>query len=215
MGELSEGKRRDRGRIVVWRGLDAWRAESAALWLDGTRLEAEGTQIGVNPLPYRLDYELETGEDFVTSRITVAALGSGWGRRLDLRHDGAGNWTIAAEHDGAAAMPAPGGDAAQLQGALDCDLGFSPLTNLMPIQRAGLDRRPGAEDFLMAWIAVPELSVVVSAQRYEHVCREPGGAVVRFVDRGLFPGFEAELRLDREGVVVHYPELAERIEGAA
>jgi hypothetical protein len=34
---------------------------------------------------------------------------------------------------------------------------------------------------------------------------------VRYVDRGLFDGFTAELELDRDGLVVHYPGLAERV----
>jgi hypothetical protein len=34
--------------------------------------------------------------------------------------------------------------------------------------------------------------------------------VVRFVDRGQFDGFTAELELDRDGLVVRYPGLAER-----
>jgi len=50
-----------------------------------------------------------------------------------------------------------------------------------------------------------------SAQRYEHVRRTAHGSVVRYVDRGLFDGFEAELELDADGLVVRYPELAMRV----
>ena len=39
---------------------------------------------------------------------------------LELRHDGKGTWAGVK-------------NAAELEGALDCDLAFSPLTNLMPI----------------------------------------------------------------------------------
>jgi hypothetical protein len=59
----------------------------------------------------------------------------------------------------------------------------------------------------MAGIEVPELRVFGSAQRYEHV--RPG--VARYVDRGAFDGFTAELELDREGLVVRWPDLAERV----
>jgi hypothetical protein len=69
-----------------------------------------------------------------------------------------------------------------------------------------LNKRPGAADFLMAWISVPDLSVVASPQRYEHVSKD----VVRYVDRGLFPGFTAVLDLDPTGIVEVYPDLAER-----
>ena len=67
----------------------------------------------------------------------------------------------------------------------------------------------------MAWISVPDLGVVASAQRYEHVRADAEGSVVRFLDRGLFPGFEAELHLDGSGLVRVYPGLAERVEPEA
>jgi uncharacterized protein len=89
---------------------------------------------------------------------------------------------------------------------LDCDLALSPLTNAMPILRHGLHEQPGSADFTMAWVDVPSLAVHESRQRYEHVA--PG--VVRFVDRGQFDVFTAELELDRDGLVVRYPGLAER-----
>jgi uncharacterized protein len=61
----------------------------------------------------------------------------------------------------------------------------------------------------MAWISVPELGLHASRQRYEHVRRDDQGSVVRFVS--LDGDFRSELRLDREGVVVEYPELARRV----
>jgi hypothetical protein len=85
----------------------------------------------------------------------------------------------------------------------------------MPILRSGLHRRPGAENFVMVWVSVPDLSVVASGQRYEHVqSHEDGTSVVRYVDRGVFEGFTADLVLDADGFVVLYPELAERVSDA-
>ena len=52
----------------------------------------------------------------------------------------------------------------------------------------------------------------MARQRYEHVRADSEGSVVRYVDGGLFPGFEAELRLDDWQTVLHYPELGERVE---
>lgn len=200
-------------RSVVWRGLDAWRSEVVAIALDEGGIVAEGCQVAVDPMPYRLDYRLEAREDFVTRGLSVEARGSGWWRRLELRNDREGNWSQRVETRGSdPAIADPGGDLDSLHGAIDCDLGLSPLTNLMPIRRSGLDRHPGAEDFLMAWVSVPDLGVVASSQRYEHVRTEGDGSVVRYVDRGLFPGFEADLRLDASGVVLLYPGLGERVD---
>jgi hypothetical protein len=196
---------------LIWRGVEEWRAEATSVELAADGLVASGAQIGSDPVAYRLHYRLEAADGFVTRALDVTARGPGWRRELELRHDGQGAWTCEVRSDGALDLPDPGGDAAALAGALDCDLGFSPLTNLMPIRRLGLHRREGIDDFVMAWISVPDLSVVASAQRYEHVRRTGDGSIVRYVDRGLFEGFSAELELDADGFVVNYPGLAERV----
>jgi uncharacterized protein len=177
-------------RLLIWRGLDAWRAESTHVRIEGDRLTAHGTQVGADP--YRLDYTLRTGPEFVTERLELSLLHSGGLRRLLLVRDPAGSWT-------ADDRPLP-----ELDGALDCDLGLCPLTNTMPVLRAGL-LAPGAEphDFVMAWVAVPDLAVQRAEQRYEPI----DGHHVRYVD----PSFEAVLELDDDGLVLHYPELAERV----
>jgi uncharacterized protein len=200
-------------RIVVWCGLDAWRSEVVNLRLERRGLLARGSQVAVDPLPYRLDYRLEAPNDFVTKRIVLESQGAGWWRRLDLRRSSAGRWSARTKVEGKRVkLPKPGGDMGSVAGALDCDLGLSPLTNLMPIRRSGLNRHPGAEDFLMAWISVPDLQVLASGQRYEHVRDDKDGSVVRYVDRGLFPGYKANLRLDRAGIVRLYPGLGRRVE---
>jgi hypothetical protein len=179
------------------------------LAVDGMR--AAGTQVGIDPLPYRLDYRLAAPERFVTDRLEVEAAGTGWTRRLELRREGDGTWTCEAMGEGEVDLPPAGGDPEAVRGALDCDLGLSPLTNTMPIRRQGLEARVGAADFLMAWVSVPDLGLHPSRQRYEHVRADDHGSVVRYV--GEHRDFVAELELDPDGLVVLYPELARRIGG--
>ena len=128
--------------LVIWEGLDDWRAEVAHVAIGDGELSATGTQLGVDPLPYRLDYELETSEGFVTRAMRVEVGGEGWARRLDLSHDGHGNWRCESEQDGMPDLPAPGGGVSALGDARDVDLGLSPLTNLMPLRRAACTRAP-------------------------------------------------------------------------
>jgi hypothetical protein len=198
-------------RLVLWSGLDEWRTEVAWVDLTADGITATGTQVGTDPVAYRVDYQLDAPDRFVTDRFEVRAAGTGWSRRIELTHDGAGGWTCAAEHDGDVDLPPPGGDAETLRDALDCDLGLSPLTNFMPVRRHALHERAGEADFVMAWVSVPDLEVFASAQHYEHVRRDASTAVVRFVDRGRFAGFTAELELDADGLVLLYPELAQRV----
>jgi hypothetical protein len=176
-------------RVPVWNGIDEWRAEAARVHFHADGIDAKGTQIGAD---YRLDYQLDARDDWRTRSFTVAIATEAGERIVELAHEGEGRWTI------------DGDEAPQLAGALDCDLGLSPLTNLMPVRRHALHEREGTAEIVVAWVAVPDLSVRASRQRYEHV--RPG--VVRFVDLGLHQGFTADLELDADGLVLHYPELA-------
>jgi uncharacterized protein len=78
----------------------------------------------------------------------------------------------------------------------------------MPILRHGL-HEGGSRDFVMAFIRTPSLRVEASPQRYEHARRTEHGSVVRYISRD--GDFTADLELDAEGLLVHYPRLARRV----
>lgn len=190
-------------RHLLWRGLDAWHAESCAVRVTAAGLTAEGVQLGTDPLPYRLDYVLEAGEGFRTRLFEASARGDGWSRALRLERTGSA-WTFRVEASGESSLGRPGGDPVDLGDAEEVDLGLSPLTNSTPVLRAGLHRTQGALDVVVAWISVPQLTVAPSRQRYEHVA--PG--VVRHIDRGVLAGFTENVTFDADGLVTSYPGLA-------
>jgi uncharacterized protein len=182
-------------RAIAWQGVEEWLAEHAQVELGDDGVMATGVQLGVEPEPYLVEYHLDVPSGWITRRLEVEASGAGWRRSLTLEHDGHGRWTANAKR------------IAEADGALDCDLAFSPLTNFMPVRRSGLHESAGTEDFAMAWVSVPDLGLHRSPQRYEHV--RPG--VVRFIS--LDSDFTADLELDADGIVVRYPRLAERVAG--
>jgi hypothetical protein len=199
-------------QLIVWTGLDEWRTEVARVNLTEDGVQATGTQIGVDPVPYHLEYDLDAADGFVTRSLRVRCEGAAWARGLDLTRDGGGVWRATYDHEGSTEMPSPSAEVGQLHEALDCDLAFSPMTNLMPIRRHRLNEQPGSAEFMMAWVTVPELTVRASRQRYEHVRVDDHGSVVRFIDLGLFVGFTADLELGSHGLIQVYPELARRVE---
>jgi hypothetical protein len=70
---------------------------------------------------------------------------------------------------GRARLLLPGTDEPEtLEPALDVDLGFSPLTNTLPIRRLGLlGAAPGTSSTITAaWVLVPALTVVAARQTY-------------------------------------------------
>jgi uncharacterized protein len=183
--------------VATWRIEVSGGLETAWVRLGATSLAARGRAVGLDPEPYWLTYELATGDGWVTRRLLVELATAAGTRRLDLaRHDD-GTWTA----DG---RPVDGVD-----GALDCDLGRSPLTNTMPILRHRLHQRPARREFVMAWVSVPDLTVHRSEQVYAHRRREGELAVVGY--QGRHRGFEGDLLVGPDGLLARYPGLGHRI----
>ncbi|HEX3292243.1 MAG TPA: putative glycolipid-binding domain-containing protein [Solirubrobacterales bacterium] len=194
--------------FIVWTGVEEWLTESATVDLSGGGLSAMGVQLGAEPVPFRVDYRLETPK-FVTREIEVTAQGEGWRRHLILRHDGSGTWDTEVSDEGDVPGGPWDGSLPDLSEALDIDLENSPLTNTMPILRHGFQRE-GSGDFVMAFITTPSLRVEASPQRYEHLRTAESGSIVRYISRD--GDFTADLELDSAGLLVHYPRLARRVE---
>ncbi len=195
---------------VAWAKDDPFGAEFVEASLAEDALSAVGVAVGSEPVPYRLDYVLETGPEFVTTRFLVTSRGDSWRRTLDLRRARDGEWNASTTAEGSLALPPPSAETRALAGAFDVDLGLSPLTNTMPVLRDGLLDRAGSDDFLMAWVAVPELTVTPAPQRYTVL--EPGGVGQRLVRFESLDGdFVATLSYDDRGFVVDYPGIARRL----
>ena len=88
------------------------------------------------------------------------------------------------------------------EGCIDLDFGFTPATNLFQLRRVALQVGEAA-DVPVAWFDLPEASLQVVHQRYEH----------RTLDTYWYesPRFQysALLRVNAAGFVEKYPELWE------
>jgi hypothetical protein len=196
-------------RSVAWIKDDPPGIEFVEVALLPDRLGATGVAIGSAPMPYRLDYMLETTVGFVTVDMHVTAQGQGWKRSLALRRLPSGIWTAEVDADGLVELPTAGGDLAALTDAFDCDLGLSPLTNSMPVLRHTPFSAGRSVEFVMAWISVPDLGVRMSGQRYTFVRAEADGYIVRY--EALDFDFSADITFDRDGLVVDYPGIGRRL----
>ena len=198
---------------LTWDRLDTIGAENV-LYDAHSGFYARGTQIAVDPIGYTARYELRTDESWATARLDVSAEGAGWARTLRLEL-AAGRWraTTGEQGDLDAALTASGHagaglpgteDPDQLFGAFDVDLTGSPLTNTLPIRRCGLlTAEPGvAHRISVAWVLVPSLEVIQADQIYTAL----GDGRVRFANET----FSADIEVDGDGFVTHYPGLARR-----
>ena len=198
-----------RRRTVAWGKDDPFGVEFAEIEIADDHLTAVGVAINTRPLPYRLDFQLETGSEFVTTRLGVTSIGDGWRRELDLHRDVDGVWHAVTSQEGHLDLPPAGIDTAGLEHALDCDLGLSPVTNMMPILRHNLLQRERIIEFTMAWVSVPALTVRADGQRYAHISSRPGRHVIRY--EATDGTFAADITADDDGVVIDYPGIARRL----
>lgn len=202
-------------RSVLWRRLDVDGTEQV-LFDDGAGLRARGTAICADPVPYTCRYQVLTDEHWATRMFEVEAEGGGWRRQVRLER-AAGRWRVTTNERGRldrvlarAGRPGaalPGTDLPEeLTDAVDVDLFNSPLTNTLPLRRLGLlgSEPDGAEHRITAaWVLLPELTVIPSEQAYTVL----GPESVRYSSGR----FQADLTVDRDGFVRHYPGLADRV----
>ncbi|MFI9586036.1 putative glycolipid-binding domain-containing protein [Streptomyces sp. NPDC052236] len=183
--------------VLTWAVTDSQGYETSWIELRGTTLQARGRAVATVPAPHWISYELETGEHYVTRELRIRAATTTGSSELRLLHDGHGRWT------------ADGDPLPDVDGALDCDIALSPLTNTMPLLRHGLHLTPGERTFLTAWVSVPDLTVHPSAQTYTHLARTERGGLVRFASGD----YRSDVEFDADGLVINYPDLAHRLTG--
>jgi uncharacterized protein len=200
-------------KSLLWRRLDTVGVDHA-LVSDARGLHARGVAVAADPVPHTCRYELFTDDGWATAHMEVVTEGGGWLRTVRLER-AAGRWrAVTAEQGdldaalsaaGKAAVGLPGTEEPErLGGALDIDLGAAPLLNTLPVRRLGLrDAPPGTSHTIaVAWVLVPSLQVIAAEQVYTAL----GAGKVRYSSGG----FAADLDLDPDGYVIHYPGLATR-----
>lgn len=198
---------------LLWRRLDTSGAEHVLLD-DHAGLRARGTMVAAEPVPLTCRYELYTDQTWVTATFDATVEGPGFLRTVRLER-AAGRWRVTAREQGnldaalrragRAPVGLPGtADPGRLTDAYDVDLGDSPLTNTIPLRRLRLlAAEPGTKrTVLVAWVLMPSLEVVAGTQTYTTL----GSSTVMFTTGS----YAAELTLDRDGYVRHYPGLADR-----
>lgn len=149
--------------------------------------------------PLSAKYELVCDAQWCVRSLRITAESEAMGERtVHLRADGAGGWWDSADQPIAA-----------LQGCIDVDIMFTPLTNTLPINRFAL--APGeSREITVVYISVPDLSVRPFSQRYTRLGDGDDGQR-RYRYESLVSGFTAVLPIDDDGFVIEYPNLWRRV----
>jgi uncharacterized protein len=179
--------------LVVWRKFGDYEGYEFAD-IEGQRTSVTGVIISVEPAMW-VSYRLSLDAEARTRALHVRVRTSDLSRAVALVRNPNGAWQV----DGS---PRP-----DLGEAVDCDLAYCAYTNTMPIVRNGL-LEPGDEVTLTAaYVELPSLDVSPLVQSYRHLDQAADGARVRYASGD----FEAELAVDRDGIVRIYPGLATRL----
>lgn len=180
-------------RILFWRRTDVEGLERLELSIGPGGIEAVSTLLCTESGGFRLQHRWVLSPGWSAQSVAVERWDAQGHRALRLdREDG--GWKL------------DGRRRADLDGAEEPDLSVTPFCNTFPIRRT--PETPGASRRLdTAYIDADAMTVARSSQRYDR----QGPGRVRYVDLGLSLGFEADLVVDEEGLVMSYEHLFERV----
>jgi hypothetical protein len=177
------------GQTILWQRLDLPGHEIATIARHGDGWLLSGVAIVVDAgRPCRVAYEIECDSNWTTRSCALRGSIGASDVHLELERRADAQWTVNAEV------------VAALRGCDDVDLGFSPVTNLLPIRRLALAIGARA-DVRAAWVRFPELTVEVLEQSYARI----DGSRYHYESAG--GAFQRELTVDAFGCVVEYPGL--------
>lgn len=182
-----------RTSIFFWRRTDIEGLERLELSIEPDGVKAVSTVICLEAGGFRLDHRWRLDSGWHAQSVTVERWNAKGHGMLHLERVGAG-WRV---DD----MPRP-----DLDGTQEPDLSVTPFCNTFPIRKMlkGSEKNFSLD---VAFIDGTELTVSRSRQRYDR----QGPRRLRYIDLGLSRGFEADLVVDDQGLVVHYEHLFERV----
>jgi hypothetical protein len=184
--------------MLTWQAEDGTGLEGARLLLgSGGGFRALSRMVRAE---FTASYRLVVGDDGRCERLSVTSATAQRERHLTINRTEDGFWLL---------DTGSGGSRAEFGGAADVDLAHSPLLNTLPIRRLGLHREQSEHTLPMLRVGLPDLTVELVEQHYSTVSTlgADGTAVVGF----RWDEFTADITVDTDGVVLHYPGIATRL----
>ncbi len=170
---------------ILWRRIDRPGMEFCELSTTADGFRISGTTLfTLDEGPVEIRYSVSLDATWHTRIVGVHVRTPQENRSVALRSDGAGNWE------------AEGRPVADLAGAVDVHLAWTPATNTIPIRRLGLEVGATA-DTSVAFVPFPGREVGALPQSYERTAERR----YRFTSGD----FAADLTLNEHGLVTTYP----------
>ncbi len=179
---------------IVWRRIDIPGVEWCEVATTDDGIAIDGlVAVEWERVAHRVEYRIELDDAARTRRVLIRDVaGAAGSSELALEADGLGRWRRAGEE--AVLLESPD--------AIDVDLGFTPLTNSLPIWRFDLEVGE-ARTIEVAWVRFPSLEVVHGRQTYTRIAERTW--------RYESSGFEADLEVGDDGLVERYGRYWEAV----
>ncbi|QNG53656.1 putative glycolipid-binding domain-containing protein [Pseudonocardia petroleophila] len=188
--------------MLTWQAEDGQGLEGTRLLLGaGSGFRALGRLVRTGPDgDFTASYRLVVTEGGTVERVSLTTATAQRERHLTMNRTEDGFWLLDTGN---------GGTRAEFGGAVDVDLAHSPMFNTVPIRRLGLHTEAAEHSLPMVFVTLPELEVAEVEQVYStaSVLDDSGAACIGF----RWDDFSAELTVDADGVVQHYPGVATRL----
>ncbi len=175
------------GVDILWRRLDRPGHDCARLWPEADLWQIGGMAVWRDAGgPACISYLVTCGPDWVTRAARVQGHIGARDISVSIHRDAVGNWRLNGE-----AVP-------EVAGFRDVDLGFTPVTNTLPIRRLS-DVGQAQADIGAAWLDPADWWLKPLPQHY------------RWAERGQWHyaspehDFKALLAVDRHGLITDYP----------
>ena len=173
---------------ILWRRIDTAGHEAARIYGDDDGWYLDGAAIFLHEgNPCRLEYLIECDAEWRTTTATI----DGWVGDEVIAHE------IVVSEDGIWYVDEI--EIKAVEGCVDIDLNFSPITNLLPMRRLAL---AGGESKTVtaAWLRFPSFELERLDQTYTRLDE----ITVKYESRG--GEFVRTLKVNSDGLVLEYPD---------
>jgi uncharacterized protein len=174
---------------ILWTGREYYSLENCLVSVIDGVIHVDSTIVGkYGDALYKVNYRIATNAQGQTISCEVVARRSDEIVEMDFKSNGMGEWTL------------NGKSAPEFYGCIDVDIPLTPFTNTLPVRR--LQLKPGEESVVsVLYIDILEKRISAVRQLYRRVSYDT------YHYENIPNDFEANIKVDDDGLVIDYPQL--------
>lgn len=179
--------------VVLWKGIEYDSHEFAEIVLDKKGLQIQSTIIGsFGKKKYKVAYQVRADRYWNTRFVEITSTINQSQTENVIEVNRNGEWIVNGRHE------------KNYSGCIDIDISLTPFTNTLPIRRLALHAKE-KKVIDVVLIDVLENNIRRVQQQYSRL------SSLRYKFENVPNDFEAELKINKSGLVQSYPSLFELI----